>query len=166
MATFSSTLYTAQAGAAGASLNASANFPRARDARGKLRIVQVPYALAGTEAANDFIRLTILDPNDRVIAGLSRVVCEDPGTTLTLQVGDGSNVDRYAGTLVLSSGGIVEFGSVAGDDLYVPTDVVVTNPPATPESSTDQTVVRAKVIAASTLTAGAKLLFLIAVVAE
>lgn len=166
MATYNSTLYTAQIGTAGASANAAAAFPAAKNAFGKLRYVQVPYALAGTEAANEFIYLTLLKPGDRVIAALSKVICEDPGTTLTLQVGDASNADRYCGTITLDSGGVIEFSSTAGDDLYVPTDVGATAAATLIGGSSNETQVRAKVIAANTLTAAKKLLFLLAVVAE
>lgn len=166
MPTFNTTLYTAQIGTAGASANAAAAFPFAKNAFGKLRIMQIPYALAGTEAANDFINLTLLKPGDRVIAALSKVVCEDPGTVLTVRVGDASDVLRYSGTIVLDAGGVIEFSSVAGTDLYVPTDVAATAAATLIGGSTNQTQVRAKVIAATAPTAAAKLLFLIAVVAE
>jgi hypothetical protein len=166
MATFNTTIYSAQIGTAGASANAASTFPFAKNAFGKLRIVQIPYALAGTEAANDFINLTLLKPGDRVLAGYSKIICEDPGTTLTMQIGDASNADRYAGTLVLSSGGSVEFSSVAGDDLYVPTDIAATAAATLIGGSSNETQVRAKVIAAGTLTAAAKLLICLAVVSE
>lgn len=163
MANFNTTLYTGQLGGAGASLNAPAGFPLAKVALGKLRIVEIPYVLAGTEAANDIINLTILRPGARVIAALSKVVCQDPGTTLTVQIGDASNRSRYSGTIVLDAGGVIELSSVAGTDLYVPTDVTVAVPP---NSAADQTVVTAKVIAAAALTAANKLLILLAVVEE
>lgn len=166
MATFNTTMYSAQIGTAGASANAASTFPYAKNAFGKLRIIQVPYALAGTEAANDIINLSLLKPGDRVISGLSKVICEDPGTTLTLSVGDASDRARYSGTIVLSSGGSVEFSSVAGTDLYVPTDVAATAAATLIGGSSNQTQLTAKVIAANTLTAAAKLLFLIAVVSE
>jgi hypothetical protein len=166
MATLSTTLYTAQLGSAGASTNAGANFPLAKNAYGKLRIVQVPYPLLSTEAANDILNLTILKAGARVIAGLSKVICEDPGTTLTVSVGDASDRARYSGTIVLSAGGSVEFSSVAGTDLYVPTDIASTTAATTIGDSANQTVITAKVIAAGTLTAAAKLLFLLAVVDE
>ena len=166
MATFNTTLYTAQASSPGASANAQANFPLAKNAYGKLRIVQVPYALAGTEAANDLIKLTLLKAGARVIAGLSRVICQDPGTSLTLRVGDATDALRYAGTIDISAGGDFPFSTTAGTDLYVPTDIASTQAATTIGDSANQTVVQVKVIAVTALTAGAKLLFLLAVVDE
>lgn len=162
MATWSSTLYTAQAGGAGASLNAGANFPLAKNAYGKLRIVQVPYTMNGNEATNELINLCILKAGSRVLANRSWLTAENSATTLTLAVGDASDSGRYANGLTLSN--TTFNGSfTGGTDQYVPTDVTVAVPP---DSATDQTVVKAKVLSQGSITAGKKLLFTIAVVDE
>jgi hypothetical protein len=163
MATFSTTLYTGQSGTAGASLNAPAAFPLAKVAFGKLRIVEIPYVLAGTEATGDFLNLTILKQGDRVLPGLSFLFCEDPGTTMTAIVGDLSDDNRYADTMTLSAGGVFPFYSTPGVNLYVPADV---NVPIPPVAATDQTVVKLKFASVNTPTAGAKFMIYLAVVAE
>lgn len=163
MPTFNTTLYAAQIGAAGASLNAQATYPFAKNAFGKLRIIQIPYVLAGTEATGDFLNLTVLKQGDRVVVGLSFLFCEDPGTTLTAIVGDLSDDDRYATTMTLSAGGVFPFYSTPGVNLYVPADVQV---PVPPVAATDQTVVKMKLASVSVPTAGAKIMIYLAVVAE
>lgn len=121
-------LYDSMVPPAGASQATAYKSPNA--AFGKHHIVPVEFAVpsASLPAAGDIIRLCKLNPGARVIAGLSRVICEDPGTTLTMLVGDLSNPKRYSGALVLSAasstvgGGAIEFGSVegVGKELYVP----------------------------------------------
>lgn len=161
MPTFNTALYTAQSGTAGASANAPAAFPRARDAFGKERIVQILYTLAGTEATGDFIRLTLLKHGDRVLAGRSSYACEAMGTALTGSFGDDSNVSRYSGTLTFTSVAQGFFGSVPGTDLYAPTDIVNIPVPAL-----DQTVVKLKVVLATVPTVGKKIIVFLAVVSE
>lgn len=124
-------LFDANNGVAGQS--AAVGYPQAKRAYGKVRLVQIELSpvSASLPAAGDVIRLTKLKDRARVIAGLSRVICEDPGTTLTLVVGDWSNPKRYAGALVLSApssgvgGGAIEFGSVegVGKEQFVPMDI-------------------------------------------
>lgn len=161
MPTFNTTLYTAQTGAAGQSANAQAAFPRARDAFGKERIVQINYTMAGTEAAADVINLTKLKQGDRILAGRSSYACEACGTAFTGSVGDASNNSRYSGTLVFTSIATGFFGSLPGTDLYTPTDVVTIPTPAT-----DQSTVIFKVVASTAPTAGKKFIIFLAVVAE
>lgn len=161
MATFNTPLYTAQVGGAGASLNV--NLPGIKNAEAKVKVVPILYTLLATEAANDLINLTKLKLGARVIAGLSRIICQDPGTTLTVRIGDTNDAARYAGTIDISAGGDFPLSTTPGTDLYVPTDIAV---PIPPNTATDQTVVILKVITAAALTAGNKLLILLAVVEE
>lgn len=163
MATFNTSLYTGQSGTPGASLNAPAGYPLAKVAFGKCRIVEIPYTLAGTEATGDFINLTLLKQSDRVLPGLSTIFCEDPGTALTVIVGDLSDDNRYADTLTLSAGGVFAFSSSPGVNLYVPADIQV---PVPPVAAIDQTVVKMKLTLVTAPTAGAKLMTYLAVVAE
>jgi len=79
---------------------------------GGLKSLQAAYTLAGSEAANDVLYLAKLPSGAMVIPSLSSVYCPDPGTTLTLDVGDEADADRYADAIVLSAGGSVKFDSV------------------------------------------------------
>lgn len=120
----STPLFTNQTGVPGQS--AAVSYPTPKGIYGKYRVVPVPYYIGSTTlpAAGDIIQLARLKLGARVIAGLSRVICEDPGTTLTGCVGDFSNPKRYSGALVLSAassgvgGGAIEFGSVAAAASY------------------------------------------------
>lgn len=161
MPTFNTALYNAQTGAAQGSLNAQSAFPRARDAFGKERIVQINYTMAGTEATADVINLTKLKQGDRVLAGRSSYACEALGTAFTGSIGDASNNSRYSGTLTFTSIAAGFFSSAPGTDLYVPSDVVTIPVPAT-----DQSTVLLKVVLSTTPTAGKKLIIFLAVVAE
>lgn len=79
---------------------------------GKLPLVEtISYLLATTEAANDTIQLFDLPAGCVIIPQLSSVTCADPGTTLTLDIGDATDPDRYADGIVLSAGGNVNFAS-------------------------------------------------------
>ena len=109
------------------------------------------YTLLGTEAANDTLQLLDLPIGCELVPQLSTVICADPGTTLTLDIGDSGDADRYADGIVLSAGGIVNFASAT-----VPAAV------ATPYLVSTLTRVVALVASAATLTATTKLVFTIA----
>jgi hypothetical protein len=124
-------LYDANTGVGGQSL--ALGWPAAKKAYGKHRIVEVEYAIpsAALPAAGDIVRLTKLKDRARVIAGLSAIVCDDPGTTLTVNVGDWANPKRYTAGSVLSAasstvgGGAIGFGLTpgVGKELFVPIDI-------------------------------------------
>jgi len=172
MAIWQSSLYTTQVPALGKS--EAVQYPLAKNARGKLRIVQIPYTLVGTEAANDLIYLTMLQPGDRVLPQYSKVTGQNPGTTLTIQIGDSVTVNRYSGTLTLSGAATdLFFSSTPGTTLYAPTDITLpaylpASPPqpVPPPNPLDQTIVICKVISAASLTAAQIILFSLAVVGE
>lgn len=103
MASFSSSIYTGQLGSAGSSLNAASGFPLKRDAQGNLECLRVEYALAGTEATGDTLNLGILPIGAKVIPSLSKIVCEDPGTALTVSVGDSTVAARYCNGAALTT---------------------------------------------------------------
>jgi hypothetical protein len=138
MATTSTSTFTAQTGSGGGTPSAQAAYPNPRTVGGKLRLAQIPYQLVSSSlpAAGDIIQLGKLPVGSRVIAALSSIQCPDPGTTLTLKVGDYSNANRYAGIrgtlagLVLSAAsstvgsGLVGFGLVPGSELIYPNDIV------------------------------------------
>lgn len=124
-------LFDSQAPAAGAS--AAAGYKSANTANAKHRIVTIEYAVPSSAlpAAGDTVKLTKLDVGARVLAGLSSIICEDPGTTLTGHVGDWSNPKRYTASAVLSAAsstvgsGLIGFGLTPGigAELFVPMKV-------------------------------------------
>lgn len=138
MATTSTSFYTSQVGSSGGTPSAQTSFPTPRQIGGKLRLAQIPYQIVSSSlpAAGDIIQLCKLPASSRVIASMSSVQCDDPGTTLTLKVGDYSNANRYAGIrgttagLVLSAvssgvgSGLIGFGTVPGSELLYPNDIV------------------------------------------
>lgn len=109
------------------------------------------YTLLGTEAAADTIQILDLPAGASVVPQLSHVTCADPGTTLTLDIGDASNTDRSADGIVLSAGGLVAFTSGT-----LPVDATV------PTLATEQTRIYATVASADELIADVKVVFTIA----
>jgi hypothetical protein len=140
MPTTKSTHYTAQEAA---ELDSS----KLVSPSGSLEFRQIVYPLVGTEAANDIIKLARLPIGTTIIPALCSVLCEDPGTTLTLDIGTAEDTDGLADGIVLSAGGLVNFcsGTVPAFGLT-----------KTPIASRD---IQAVVASANTLTAGAKLVF-------
>lgn len=137
-----------------------ARLTTANIAGGELNLVVIQYPLAGTEAAADVINLCILPKGAVPVPGLSRVVCsQDPGTTLTLDVGTvdatTGDPDGWADGIVLSAGGIVEFASVAGTTLAW----LLAETPLEGDTGSANSVVAATVASANTLTAGTILYF-------
>jgi hypothetical protein len=162
MAIWNTPLYTSQV--PGAGYSEAVKYPLAKVARGKLRIVECPYTISAgaTEAASDLIYLTLLQPGDRVLPAYSKVVWQNPGTTLTVEFGDSVTANRYSGTITLSNtAGAVSFDSAPVAGTYTPTDITVpaytgANPPqpVPPPNATDQTIVIMKILSAAALTAG------------
>ena len=157
MATFNSTNYGKQVGSAGAS--PSASYPLAKFIAGKVRYAIIPYVLAGTEAANDIINIVRLKVGAVVIPSLSHIVCEDPGTALTIDIGFASNVDALCDGAALTTAHDVSFTGAAS--------VTATAQQYTPVAlASGDEVIFATVKTATSLTAAAKLLFLVAYVDE
>ena len=126
-------------------------------ASGRVEFAYIPYALAGTEAANDIINLCVLPAGAVPIVPLCHVTCSaDPGTTLTLDVCTAGDPDGLADGIVLSSGGQVAFTNTA-----IPAGVAAT---ALVEDSgfPGNAAVYATVASANTLTAAVVLYFCIA----
>src|SRR5205085_1442778 len=88
-----------------------ARLPAPNQAGGAVQLAVVPYALDGDEAADDKIQLCVLPAGAIPIPGLSFVDAEDPGTTLTADIGYASDPDALADGITLSSGGQVAFTS-------------------------------------------------------
>lgn len=157
MATFNSTRYTSQVGTAGGS--PASGYPLAKFANGKHRISVVPYTLAGTEAANDIINLIRLKAGAVVVPCECRILCEDPGTALTIDIGFASNDDALLDGAALTTAHDVSFTGApsvtATAAQYNPTALAV-----------GDEVIFATVKTATSLTTGAKLLFLISYLDE
>lgn len=118
---------------------------------GIVLFAQAKITLAGTETVADTMQLCDIPPGCILDPDKSNVVCQDPGTTLTLDIGYAANPDGMADGIVLSAGGKIEFVSTG-----MPADAL------TPFRTTEQTRIYATVMSANTLTAGAILVFNVA----
>jgi hypothetical protein len=82
------------------------------DISGSLMVATATYTLLGTEISGQTIQVTPPLPAQIVVVpDLCSVSCNDPGTTLTIDVGDADDRDRYADGITLSNGGTVAFAS-------------------------------------------------------
>ena len=126
-------------------------------ASGSLMVARCSYTLVDTESAADIIDLVKLPEGSVVLPHLCKLVLENPGTTLTFDIGDDDvadpDPDRYADAIVASAGGEISFG-VAG----IAADA--------PYKLANQATIQATVMTESTLTAGALLVFYIAYTAQ
>jgi hypothetical protein len=126
---------------------------------GDVEFALIPYTLAGTETANDTINLAILPADAIPLPHLSSVTCSaDPGTTLTLDIGNADNPDGWADGIVLSAG-----GQVACTNTAIPAWVAAT--PLVADSgfaNAGSAKIYATVASANTLTASVVLYFLLA----
>lgn len=119
-----------------------------------LLLATATIILVGTEVANDTLQLFDLPAGCEIVPQLSHVTCSaDPSSgTLTLDVGDAGDIDRYADNILLANGGQVFFCSGT-----MPAAV------ATPFLTTVNTRIYATIVAASALpTANVRLVFTIA----
>lgn len=147
MANFKSDIITAKD-----QINISAKMVDGDKTGGLLLFATAIVTTTAAMAANDTIQLFDLPPQAVVVPQLSHVTCSaDPGTTLTLDVGDAGDADRYADGVVLSSGGQVAFCSAT-----MPAAV------ATPYKPTETTRIVAKIDSAASVTADVKLVFTVA----
>ena len=118
----------------------------------------VQYTLLGTEATTETIKLVQLPAGARVSVRGSSVHAENPGTALTMDIGDddldgpagadATDVDRYADLIVLCSGGLVQFSSVGTPDAII-----------NPRRLNAQSWIYATIVTATSLTAGQVLTF-------
>jgi hypothetical protein len=149
MANFKSTIVTKQEAAATGIPNGVIN---GDDISGLLLLATAQYTLLGTEAENDTLQLFDLPPGAVLVPQLSHVTSADPGTTLTFDVGDAGDTDRYADGIVCSAGGQIGFCSGT-----LPAAVL-----APYRDNSAPTRIVAKFDSANTLTAGVVLTFTIA----
>lgn len=111
------------------------------------------YTIAGTEVANDIIELVDIPLGAVIIPQECSILAEDPGTALVIDIGDTANDDGVADGVVLSAGGL--FNAVS-NSAAIPADAL------TPRRHNSPTRLFATVKTATELTAGAKLVFIIA----
>lgn len=114
-------------------------------------IATANYTLKAIDAVNDQILLIELPAGACLLPQESSVICSDPGTTLTIDVGDAASPNRYATGIDLSAGGQVRFTSTS----VMPSSVV------TPLVVTKSTVVYATIKTAAALVPGTVLVFTI-----
>ena len=106
--------FTSDIAAAFATNRVSTGVVNGDDANGKLTVATAQVTLTSATAANDILTLIpagLLPIGAVVVPQLSSVTCSDPGTTLTLDIGDAGDTDAYADGIVLSTGGQVAFTS-------------------------------------------------------
>lgn len=81
-------------------------YPRAQD----LRIVRIRRDLTGTESASDTFNLFKMKKGQVLVPGASWITHDDAGTTLTIDIGDAGDADRYAdGADLASAAGLTQF---------------------------------------------------------
>lgn len=144
MATFSSSVWSAENAPTISTLNDG------RAIGAKMFIKQVEYTLAGTETTSDVINICKLPQGAVPVVSLCNVFCQDPGTTLAIDVGTSADIDELADGIALSSGGLVAFTSGTAPALAL-----------TPAAYSSHVTVYATPTSVSTLTAGASLVFTI-----
>lgn len=116
------TFYTNQVGTSGDSSWNTA--PKATNIQFLPPIVR---NLAGTESANDTFYIARLRPGQKLVPALSWVAHDDAGTTLTIDIGDDSDPDRYSdGMNLAAAAGIENFLDSAIPD-SVPNPHVITD---------------------------------------
>lgn len=116
-----------------------------------LLLLAATITLAGTEAATDTIQIADLPAGAIPVPQLCHVTGPDPGTTLTLDIGDADDPDRLADGIVLSAGGQIGFCSGTMPDAV-----------ANPVRLTENTRIYATVASADTVTADVKLVVTLA----
>jgi hypothetical protein len=164
MPSFNTDIYTAQIAAGGTSAatgGTNGNFnDRVDDSRrteASLEYADFIYTISAgaTEVANDTINLGFLPIGAIVYPEHSFLFNEtDPGTTLTLDIGDSADVDRYADGIAGAAAGRVEFTSAVANVAGVVTRHEVT--------STTRLLIATISAAVSSLTAGTKMHFKVA----
>lgn len=116
--------YTNQAGTAGDSVVKS--YPKA----GTLtELPPIVRNLAGTESAADTFYIARLRPGQRLRPDLCTVTHDDAGTTLTIDIGDSADPDRY--------GDGVDLAAAAGTERF--TDAAIPDSIPNPHTVTEAT---------------------------
>ena len=129
--------------------------PRGIHTLGGVAVIERVYALLGTEAATEKIRLCRNIAGMQLLIDQSNVTVENPGTALVLDIGDDANPDGYVDGLTVSAGGQFLF-TAGGTQAARLQDPVITS-----DDSDDGQGdwIYATVMTGTTLTAGAELRF-------
>jgi hypothetical protein len=139
---------------AAAKLKLSDGILNGDDAGGVLLYFGPEVTLPAGVTANDTFQLIDLPPGAVIVPELCRILASgDPGTTLTIDVGDSADIDRYcdgANLGALSAAGVVMF-----------TDPAMPAAALTPYRSSDVSRVYATAATAGTVTAATVLKFTI-----
>lgn len=123
MAAVNSTQYALQLGS-----GASPIYPSAKRANGKLRYASIETTVASLGATNDTFNIIRLKVGARVVPALSKIVCESPGTTVTVKIGDAGDDDRYLASKALGgSAQAIFFDNSPGVAAYVGFDITAGN---------------------------------------
>ncbi len=90
MANINSTVLTGQT-----QPSSSNPLPVAALQNAKVRYATIETTVASLGASSDTFSLVRLQVGARVIPGLSKIICESPGTTVTGTIGDAGSANRY-----------------------------------------------------------------------
>lgn len=127
-------------------------------AEGIIQVTMVPitWEIPAGAAAADTVNLVSLHPGQYIVPSLCWVECENPGTTLTLDIGDtddttAADPDRYVDGLNVSAGG--GFAWTAADGVHTLTPYVIQK----------ECVLQATLATAASLTTGQDFTFWVAI---
>lgn len=124
-------------------------------ASGEIQVAVVEYTTAGSEAATDKINLCVLPAGAVPLPHLSSIMCADPGTTLTIDVGTAANADGWFDGIDVKAGGIFTPAAGTLPAWIAPTAI-------TADTGSTNAVVYATLAAAETVTANVKIYFALA----
>lgn len=151
MANINSTVLTGQT-------NPSSSNPltAASLANGKIRFATIETTVASLGATADTFSLVRLQVGAKVVPGLSKVICESPGTTVTGTIGDAGDPDRYMASNAL--------GGAAQDDFWTAAPGVAAYVGYTIAAGNETIIWTSSTIGTPTTTA--KIVFLVAFIVE
>lgn len=151
MANINSTVLTGQT-----SPSSSNPLPAAVYQNGKLRYAVIEATIASLGSSSDTFSLVRLQTGARVVPGLSKIICESPGTTVTGTIGDAGSATRYMTSKALGgSAQDIFWSSAPGAAAYVSYEIAAGNETIVWTSST-----------IGTPTTTAKIVFLVAYLVE
>lgn len=152
MPNINSTVYAAQINGVGT----GPTLPAADSANAKLRYATIETTIASLGATADTFSLVRLKVGAKIVPGLSKIICESPGTTVTGTIGDAGSANRYlASTALGGSARDIFWSSSASAATYTSYEIAAGNEVIVWTSSS---------IASPTTTA--KIVFLVAFIDE
>jgi len=95
------------------------------------KVLKATYTLLATEVATETLDLWEFQAGDIFLPQQSAIVLTNPGTALTIDIGDGTTADKYVDGLALGAGGTFLFaagtsGNLGPDEFSAATHVQVT----------------------------------------